>query len=123
MLRELPTRQIASEPRRRWFRDDRFDLIVWWTSGGIDGFQLCYARGGLEHALTWTRSGGYSHSRVDDGEAGPLTNQTPILVADGDFPAREIVSQFEESSAQVDPAVRNFVIEKTRAYASPSGGD
>ncbi len=55
MLRELAdVRQIPGEPRRRWFADDYFDLIVWFDKRGqIIGFQLCYDLPRDEHALTW----------------------------------------------------------------------
>lgn len=119
MLIELPTTQVPNEPRRRWFRDENFDLIVWLADGGgIDGFQLCYSSAGVEHALTWTRTGGYRHNRIDDGEAGALKNQTPILVADGRFPASEVISGFERHSEQIDATIRALVIAKARAYTS-----
>ncbi len=43
MLRELKqVRQHKGEPRRRWFNDDYFDLIVWFSEkDSISGFQLC----------------------------------------------------------------------------------
>ena len=42
MLTEIKgTRQIPGEGRRRWFRDDELDLIVWYEeNGAIAGFQL-----------------------------------------------------------------------------------
>ena len=121
MLTELPSRQAPGEPRRRWFRDEDFDLIVWLAhDGAIDGFQLCYTSDGVEHALTWTRTGGYSHNRIDDGEGGAAKNQTPILVADGRFPGSEVVSGFEQHSAQLDATIRAFVIAKARAYTNRS---
>ena len=44
MLREMASvRQQDSSVRRRWFRDDYFDLFTWQEpDGGIVGFQLCY---------------------------------------------------------------------------------
>ena len=43
MLQEWKqARQRPEEGDRRWFRDERFDLIIWYESGVIVGFQLCY---------------------------------------------------------------------------------
>ena len=53
-LTEIPeVRQIPDEPRRRWFRSDDLDLIVWCDeSGAPTSFQLCYDKPRSEHALT-----------------------------------------------------------------------
>ena len=51
MLSEVATRQSTREPRRRWFSDDDFDLVVWFSdSGVIVGFELCYDRSRVERA-------------------------------------------------------------------------
>ena len=56
-------RQIKNEPRRRWFSDDYFDLIVWLGNGHeIIGFQLCYDKFGIERALSWKKGEGYARS-------------------------------------------------------------
>jgi hypothetical protein len=55
MLTELSSSKKTGEPKRRWFRSERFDLIVWLTEyERVWGFQLCYRHGGEERALTWT---------------------------------------------------------------------
>jgi hypothetical protein len=117
MLKELPASQVPGQPRRRWFADQHFDLIVWLAADDtVDGFQLCYDVGRVEHALTWDRSRGYHHDRVDDGESSPTRNRTPILVADGHFPASDILSRLEDSCDLVDASIRSFVVKKIRAY-------
>jgi hypothetical protein len=70
LLRELShVRQALEAPRRRWFADDYFDLIVWvGNRGECIGFQLCYDKSGDEHALTWHKKTGFRHHRVDSGE-------------------------------------------------------
>ena len=123
MLKELPATQVRGEPRRRWFVDEQFDLIVWLAGDHtVDGFQLCYKLGHAEHALTWNRSGGYSHDRIDDGESTPTRNRTPVLLADGPFPAAEILSRFEPSCDQVEASIRSLVVEKIRDYAQGQSG-
>jgi hypothetical protein len=119
VLNEQPCRQIPGEPPRRWIYDDYFDLIVWGESGvGPLGFQLCYDKPGREHALTWTAKGGFSHAAIDGGEASPFSNSTPILVADGHFPAETVRRQFLWRSAEMDPQIRDMVLEKIEEFGS-----
>ena len=119
-LRELPdTRQVADEPRRRWFNSPHLDLIVWFD--GADkpiGFQLCYDKLDNERALTWREGRGYDHRAVDDGEAiTPAQHKaTPILVADGAFDCRRVKAKFEAESAEVPEALRRFVLERLDRY-------
>jgi len=116
MLKEFPATQPPGEPRRRWFSGDDLDLIVWLAPDAttITGFQLCYKRTGADYALTWTPEAGFRHDHVDDGEANPEKNQTPILVADGAVDSNTLLARFMRSSAEIDPAVREVVLEKLR---------
>jgi hypothetical protein len=115
-------RQIRGEGHRRWFTDDFFDLIVWYTKpygdrSHITGFQLCYDRTGYERAFTWTRNHGYSHEKIDTGESrfgGPKS--TPILVADGIFDSASVRKRFRETSRSIDPAIAELVLEKLAEY-------
>ena len=54
-LRELPrVRQVAGEPRRRWFHGHEMDLVVWEGEDGAPlGFQLAYDKHRDEHSITW----------------------------------------------------------------------
>lgn len=120
MLREIPHAALADK-RRRWYQDDELDLTVWLSDAeSIVGFQLCYRSAQSEWALSWTADGGYSHNRVDPGDDTPLRNDTPILVADGVFPTTELTHQFEERSRDIDPTIREFVVEKIRACLGKS---
>jgi hypothetical protein len=114
MLRELPrVRQVPAEPRRRWFADDYFDLIVWLGDWGeFVGFQLCYDLEGEERALTWKQGAGFSHQRVDSGDLQRPFKATPILVMDGDFDAAAVSQLFQEHSRQMDRQVAEFVLAK-----------
>jgi hypothetical protein len=120
MLRELPkVRQVPEEPRRRWFADDYFDLIVWYDGdGGIIGFQLCYDLQGEERALTWKQETGFSHRRVDSGDLRRPFKATPILVEDGAFDEAAVRRLFTESSQEMDERTAGFVLEKIRDYRS-----
>jgi hypothetical protein len=117
-------RQIAREPRRRWFRSSNEDLIIWYTNDdSILGFQLCYDRQGTERALSWRVERGYSHEKVDDGEAvGFAHKQTPILVPDGVFDSQGVLERFLAAANSLPRDIVAFVSAKLREY-STSGKD
>src|SRR3989441_4369552 len=122
ILDQVAPSRSRREPRRRWFSDDDFDLVVWFSdSGSIAGFELCYDKSHAERALIWSSSGGYGHFRVDTGERTPLKNLTPILVADGALAKDRVIAGFLEVSRNLDPAIRSFVIARLQEY--PSGRD
>lgn len=119
MLRELKeAQQVSGEPFRRWFCDDTFDLILWYSNDrSILGFQLCYREDGDERALTWLKGKGFSHNRVDDGEGRPARHKmTPILVADGTFDGDHVIDLFRQASAQMDQDVAAFVLDTIADY-------
>lgn len=93
-------RQIENEGRRRWFRDEELDLIIWYRQDdSVDGFQLCYGKSTGEHALTWHHPNRYEHHSIDDGErviGGP--KMSPVLVADGVFDSNRVAELFTERS-------------------------
>lgn len=90
MLEEID--DVKPEPggeKRRWFRDEYFDLFVWSDAQGIRAFELCYDKLGDERLLAWRRGGEVTHAKVDSGEDNPSKNNTPIVVAGKEiFPAR-----------------------------------
>jgi hypothetical protein len=114
MLREF--KNVKQEPgsgRRRWFESDHFDLVVWLNEqDGIDGFQICYDLGLGEHALTWRKTAGFAHNAIDSGERVSFHPCTPILVADGKVPWREVINLFDLQGGSLEPALREFVHEK-----------
>lgn len=114
----LHVKQIDGEPFRRWFMDEYFDLIVWIEKNGvISGFQLCYDKLGNQHALTWQRSKGYIHSRVDDGEGRPgKYKATPILICDGFFCKDKIARRFQNVCRTLAPEVAGLVYNKIIQY-------
>jgi len=117
MLKEYPTQQHRGEQKRRWFSNHYFDLIVWQNDQSeITKFQLCYDKTGKERALTWTKGRGFDHNLIDEGEASPLKNQSPILLKDGLFHASEVLKIFIADSELIEQQVRSFIIEKLRIY-------
>ncbi len=113
MLKEYPTRQHKGELKRRWFSSIYFDLIIWQNDlSEITKFQLCYDKLGKERALTWTEGRDFDHNFIDDGEATPLRNESPVLLADGLFPAKEVLNKFITDSGVIEQQIRSFIIEK-----------
>jgi len=117
MLGNQPIRPVARDLDRRWISDDYFDLIVWYEpGGGIHGFQLCYDKSGHERALTWTLEGGFKHTAIDSGETNPNANRTPILVADGAFPAAQVRGEFMARGKLLPSEIRDLVLGKIEEY-------
>ena len=113
-------RQIPGEPRRRWFRTDDLDLIVWCDEAGAPtSFQLCYDKLRSERALTWTPERGFLHTAVDDGEGvGVGYKGTPILVAGGRFDANRVGDRFAAASAHLPREIVAFVANKLKQHPS-----
>ena len=112
MLQEIRgVRQDHASHERHWFQDDFFDLFVW-TDGvsAVVAFQLGYDRAREERVLAWNRDQGFLHRRVDDGEATPLKNMSPMLIADGKFCAARVGAEFARRALQLDGALRQFIL-------------
>ncbi len=112
MLSEF--RQVKQEGgpgHRRWFQADGLELIVWYDhERRPEGFQLCYeASDQKERALTWRPGAGFNHAWVESGDSRPDKNMTPILVPDGAVPWALVESRFEQHSAGLEPALRDYV--------------
>lgn len=113
VLREISVSQATGEPRRRWFADDYFDLIVWFSDDGrISGFQLCYDKGRDEHALTCDSDGTMLHHRIDGGERRPSRNDAPILVVTKALPKASLLQEFMRSSGSLDRTIVSYVRER-----------
>ncbi len=109
-------RQIPDEGLRRWFKDEEFDLIVWYENDEITGFQLCYNKLKEEKALTWFKSGSYIHNKIDDGEEPYCNKMTPVLVQDGVFDKTKIAEKFKRHAGNIEPGLGDFVYNKLLDY-------
>ena len=118
-LREVENiRQLAGEPRRRWFSSEHLDLIVWADGAGRPiAFQLCHGKPTAEHALTWTVDAGFTHAGVDDGESvGFRHKATPILVADGDIDLARLERTFRDAGQGLPEDVAALVVGALRSH-------
>ncbi|MDA8245095.1 MAG: hypothetical protein M0025_13365 [Elusimicrobia bacterium] len=119
MLKEIRNlMQAKGEPRRRWFDDEYFDLIVWLEpDGSFFGFQLCYDRERKPRALTWTKKYGYKHTGIDTGEhVWGTSKEAPVLVDDGLFDAPSVGKRFAEAAAGIPSDISAFVSAKLREF-------
>lgn len=122
MLSREKRQAVRGDYRRSWMSDDYFDLIVWYEStNAIHGFQLCYGKPASERALTWLKTRGFAHAKVDGGEDDPEANRTPILLPDGSFPTTEVIREFRHRAERLPKSLRNFVLAKVRQFAAQSG--
>ena len=114
MLREVRhVMQVPGEPRRRWFSDENFDLIVWFSpENEVIGFQLCYDKETEQKALTWLNQEGYRHSRVDDGDNPGKMKASPVLEADGHLDREGIGRRFRENRGDVPDKIADCVYNK-----------
>ena len=120
MLREIANvKQHDANLRRRWFRDDYFDIFIWQTPAGeFTRLQLCYDLPVRERVLSWHKGGSYTHDGIDDGEQSPFDNRTPIMVADGVLPADTVQREFNARGGELPDDLKRFIVERLREYAA-----
>jgi hypothetical protein len=119
MLREIrPIAQLEGEPKRKWFSDDYFDLIVWLDeTDTILEFRLCYDILYDQRVLLWREDSGFCHQRVDNGEGRPGKHKaTPILVPDGILERQDTAEKFRKESLKIEEKIATFVYEKIMQY-------
>lgn len=111
-------RQRKGEPRRRWFGDEYFDLIIWENEDReILSFHLCYEKSWIEKALAWTHENGFRHLSVDNGEEiGGRHKMSPILVSDGLLDIDSLKNRFVIESQQIEMRISEFILQKLNNY-------
>ncbi len=110
--------QDPGEPRRRWFSDEEFDLIVWMNADeSIHGFELCYDKQGREKALRWIDGQGIRHYAVDSGEQSPEHNRSPMLQAmNGRGEMKRVLESFRSSREELPDGLSDLVQKKLAEY-------
>ncbi|MDX1434540.1 MAG: hypothetical protein R3286_19010 [Gammaproteobacteria bacterium] len=117
-LREVAgARQPAGDPPRRWFSCAAADLYLWYEDDDCIAFEFCYGKPHDERSLRWRRDGATIHARIDDGEASPLENRTPIAVpgkADEAGDAEHAAFEFERLGVELEPRIYRLVLKALR---------
>ena len=110
MLRAI-TGQHQIDPNRLWFSDLDHDLFVWLDEAGQPvAFQFSYDRQRDERCIEWHRHRGYSHSRIDSGEARDgHYKMTPIMTTNEPLDAAGIAARFLSISADMDTELACFI--------------
>jgi hypothetical protein len=103
-------RQNPGEERRRWLWSEDMDLTVWYDDlGQITSWQLAYRQAADEFALTWGKSRGWRHQRVDTGGGSRLAKQTALLSHHVDFDPTALGQHFARIAHSLPPAIDAFV--------------
>ena len=113
-------KQVAGEPKRRWFFCHEIDLVVFEDGGGVCGFQLAYDKQRNEHSIAWSRDRGFMHYVVDDGEPFAGVDETPFLYANGPFKRDRVLEQFLALATEVPADIAAFVAGKLREFDGPT---
>lgn len=103
---------------KRWFNDPICDLIIWEKPHrSIRKFQFYYKKSGNEFMVEWNGDQPLSYASVDSGD-GNLRNFAPVIVRGKKQRADDIIFFFVYRSIKLDPAVKNFVLEKLKSGLS-----
>ncbi len=101
---------------REVYGDDLLDLVVWYgEKQSISGFQLSY--GPDPHAVTWWKSKGLFHNRIDVGDFKPGRHGSPILERDGVVPHQILREEFSRRSGVLSEELRSLVVEKIEGFS------
>ncbi|MCP4765060.1 MAG: hypothetical protein GY875_02200 [Gammaproteobacteria bacterium] len=87
------------------------DLFIGFDDEGeIVSYQLTYDKPHNEKAIIWNVKSGFEHLGVDDGTRSGKHPGSPLLVPDGIVDSARLVSILEKNSAELDPAIKNFIV-------------
>lgn len=103
----LPNHSDVKQKNRRWFQDPEMGLFAWTTEKNlVERFQLIYFAHGSENTLEWSDKNGLRNFRTETSRyrSGILSNETLAEVS-------ILRSEFENTSAEIDPEIRKFVID------------
>lgn len=121
MLKELKsTRQIPSEPFRRWYTDNDNDLVVWLDQYRIRGFQLLVPGSCGRTVITWHETERPMVAGLDDGEGRPgRPKMTPILIHKDTIDVGKVLRQFKGISEELPSGLAELVEHKIAELSSP----
>ena len=111
MLRAIKTdKDDSNHLKRLWFSDQDNDLFIWLDNEIPVAFQFSYNKQQDEHTINWGAQRGYSHERIDNGEAD-ISNykMTPIMVPNGALNQQRVSQIFKSISQNIEPELARFV--------------
>ena len=78
----------------------------------MSDFEICYKFPGGHEKSLFFKKGQFIHEDIDDGEASPLNNMTPIATADGVVPLVDLIKLFDRRAKEIEEKVYMYVMEK-----------
>lgn len=114
MLREIKfVRQIPGEPMRRWYKDNKSDLIVWVDQHRVVGFQLIVPGADNRHVVTWHEGKDPTVTELDEGEDSPgRPKMTPILIDATAVDAAAMSRHFKAVSQELPAGLAELIEHK-----------
>ena len=114
MLKETKSvRQIPGEPFRRWYTDNKTNLIVWLEEHRVVGFQLIVPDGETQAVFTWHEGRKVTVTSLDDGEGNMgHPKMTPILSKAHAVDRMAVSQHFKAVSAELPPGLSHLVEQK-----------
>jgi len=111
--------QTPGEPRRRWFVDGDYELLVWVGEDGSPiGFQLIYPIGEGRATFTQSPSGFLSHGQIDDGPRNSIAHMlAPLIRRDNALPLERVLSGFAARCESLDVGIVKMVVRELRRFA------
>ena len=93
---------------KRLFIGGRFDLFVWYEEDRqtITGFQVVWD---YERAITYHVGGSYHHNVITGGDLHG-GRMSPVLDGDAGTIDIQIIQEFKEKAASLEPEIRDFVL-------------
>ena len=95
---------------RRWFTSSTADLFAWYEDDQPVSFEFCYDKPRRERSVRWTDEEGLRFFCIDDGEASPVQNRSPIAVPDTGASREFAALRFETLGKTVEATLVRFVL-------------
>ena len=113
MLKPINTRQDCDQ-QRLWFSDTDHDVFVWLDNNGqVVSFQFSYNKLHNEHIIVWHKDKGYSHNKIDNGEAANgHYKMTPIMIPDDEADFSKLAAEFKHISSELDSSLTDYIHQK-----------
>lgn len=112
-------RQRPEEGFRRWFVNEYFDLIFWYTreGGDLKGFQICYSKNHHEKAFTWEQQSASTHFVSDSGVGNrSFPFATGVLHGDAGVIPHKVVAKLQKYQGELPAELMELLISQIDVY-------